>query len=192
MNNWNVMNNQNTSSDRLKDIISIHIKELQNIVTREPFEKKNTLPSIRSVIDHWRPLYLELAKHKNLIVSRHYFCLCCGSECKKPERAHILTRVYGGTEVVENIIPLCRVCHKEFDRRFEIFQQNESEIIDFFNWIVERKPLDVIQFLYAKHYNFISSVNSLPLEIPNNDIENLLHKEISEYISKCYKGKYKY
>jgi len=58
-------------------------------------------------------------------------CFACGMD--GAERAHILARVAGGGDEVENLHVLCGVCHKD------------SEYLDgerYMGWLMQRSPVD--------------------------------------------------
>lgn len=58
-------------------------------------------------------------------------CFACGMEGK--ERAHILARADGGSDLPGNLHILCRVCHKDSERL-------DGE--KYMTWLMERSPID--------------------------------------------------
>ena len=77
-------------------------------------------------------------------------CFACGFEGN--ERAHILARVDGGDDSVENLHILCGICHKD------------SEFLDggkYMTWLMERNAMDCViseavrgGFNLARHLSF--------------------------------------
>lgn len=62
------------------------------------------------------------------------YCFACGLLGFKTERAHILAKTLGGSDLCSNLHLLCSTCHKD------------SEYIDgedYKRWLIERTPEDV-------------------------------------------------
>jgi len=54
-------------------------------------------------------------KVKDEVFARDRWCICCGSPYGLPE-AHVVPRSQGGLGIAENVVTLCRDCHRAFDQ----------------------------------------------------------------------------
>ena len=55
------------------------------------------------------------AKTREIVRERDKWCVCCGSPYRL-EIAHFISRGSGGLGIPENLILLCRECHREYDQ----------------------------------------------------------------------------
>lgn len=55
------------------------------------------------------------AKTRKIIHERDKWCVCCGNPYRL-EIAHFISRGSGGLGIPENLVLLCRECHREYDQ----------------------------------------------------------------------------
>jgi len=61
-------------------------------------------------------------------------CWCCGNSRRKLQRCHIIPAALGGSDAIENLIPLCSRCHDK--------QPDVDDPVHTFEWIkAEQNPL---------------------------------------------------
>ena len=114
--------------------------------------KKINLPTKKQIKDFWKYKVVEIKK--DVFDSVEYidsadFCFACGLVSSGTERAHILARSAGGSDMVDNLHLLCGACHKA------------SEMLDgveYFDWIKERSHVDsFLDMAYKVDYKFFRS-----------------------------------
>lgn len=55
------------------------------------------------------------AKTREIVRERDKWCVCCGNPYRL-EIAHFISRGSGGLGVEQNLVLLCRECHREYDQ----------------------------------------------------------------------------
>lgn len=75
------------------------------------------MPTTRAIFRHWAETMVKIEKFDSYYEMAEdggeTICWACGmSKTYTLERAHILPRVYGGTDDVSNLHMLCGLCHK--------------------------------------------------------------------------------
>ena len=90
------------------------------------------LPPERAIRSYWADrLWAAKGYDSKLEFLECGTCFACGLDGN--ERAHIVARSIGGSDAVDNLNILCRICHKD------------SEYIDgerYMSWLLERQPID--------------------------------------------------
>lgn len=70
-------------------------------------------------------------------------CWSCRQPCERPERAHLIDRVFGGLDGPQNLVLMCPSCHKLMPS-YEPGQEQEAEDYAFTNGAAW-KLLDIIE-----------------------------------------------
>ena len=137
--------------------------------------KNRKRPTKRQIKEYWKYRILELKKE--IFNSIEYFqggdfCFACGLLTNKTtERAHIVARVSGGSDDIDNIHLLCSACHKD------------SELIEgdeYFEWFASRSHVDTIMtVLYKTDYKlfktFMSEAERLSVSIESMEFLRLFN-----------------
>ena len=63
-----------------------------------------------------RPSYSDWVRLRSMVLERDRVCVVCGSD-RDLELDHVKPLSLGGSDELENLQLLCRVCHKEKSRR---------------------------------------------------------------------------
>lgn len=106
---------------------------------------KRKMPSVTAIQEHWAERMVEWGKADSVfeVMEEPGWCFACGSfiqnkdrtEFVKPERAHILARIHGGSDDCENLHLLCGTCHKASE-----YVNGDS----YWEWFHSRTWLDVV------------------------------------------------
>lgn len=90
------------------------------------------MPTERAIREHWADrLWRDKGYDSRAEFMERGTCFACGMEGN--ERAHIVARVAGGNDDLENLHVLCGVCHKD------------SEFLDgekYMSWLMQRNAID--------------------------------------------------
>ena len=80
-----------------------------------PNQTKRKLPTQKSIREYWSGNIdlIGLGFDSKSEFLENDICFACGQNDGKAERAHILARVEGGDDSVENLHMLCKGCHKD-------------------------------------------------------------------------------
>ncbi len=70
--------------------------------------ERNALSSVKKIFDYWKP-WLE----QNDRLTDIPRCFACGLNTKHLERHHLVTVQDAGTDELENLVLLCKKCHKK-------------------------------------------------------------------------------
>lgn len=77
-------------------------------------------------------------------------CIVCGSQCAFPEAHVFVSRAHGGMGVKENIVTLCRECHRKLDNKAEKEHNFVKETV--YNYMFEKYPnLEIGDLVYKKY-----------------------------------------
>jgi len=171
----------------LNKVITKYYENLLNLETLPHFSIRKNMPSVKSSCRNWRPLFKELCRVKHITSNKDCFCLACGITVE-PELSHIIPRIYGGVSSVSNVVPLCSICHKHFDKHFDLSPYNRTELQDFFYWLINRNLSDIVTHLLKKHFYFMSSVKSSEVcnDLTPKNFINKYDSEIKSYKKDCY------
>ena len=91
---------------------------MTHLYSKKDLPKPNTtnrkMPSVQNIFNYWidNEKFIEL----DITLFNELSCMACGFynyHGKRLDRAHIVARVYGGSDDVSNIHLLCRNCHIE-------------------------------------------------------------------------------
>lgn len=109
-----------------------------------------SMPSVRAIREYWAPVLARIGKYDSVTEALDPTCFACGFDtvpgCRGLERAHILSRVSGGADTVDNLHMLCPMCHKASE-----FLTGEPYWI----WLSERTIVDrCFQVAAAHGYSF--------------------------------------
>lgn len=107
---------------------------------------KRKIPTKHKIKEYWKHRIVEMKKDIfNSIdhLERGDFCFACGLLTNNhTERAHIIARVSGGTDNVDNLHLLCSICHKDS----ELFEGDR-----YFEWFKNRNHVDAIMSILYKY-----------------------------------------
>jgi len=171
----------------LNNAVNYFYNRVSNLEILPSFSIRKNMPTKMASCQYWRPLFVELCRTKHISSKKKYYCIACGLETE-PELSHIIPRIYGGKGDVINVIPLCHICHRTFDKKYDISPYDKFEIIDFFHWIIDNTLVNVVTQLAKKHYFIINSLESLieKENITPKIFISLFSSEIKEYVEKSY------
>lgn len=114
-------------------------------------------PNKQLICNHWISFLLQNKKaaHKSFIYETA--CFACGCVTKHLDRAHIKPVISGGSNTVENLHLLCKICHKESEF---------LEDADYWQWFFnmnsqKRKAIEYLKYgAGADIDKFVKSANS--------------------------------
>ena len=72
---------------------------------------KRSLPIKKTIYSYWENSPLKIVLNKQAFDGNNNKCMACGAEANI-DRAHIVSRFYGGSNNPSNIHCLCQICHK--------------------------------------------------------------------------------
>lgn len=75
-------------------------------------------------------------------------CLRCGEHKEACEYHHIRARSEGGTELPDNIAPLCMWCHKEWHQFFDVFFASDTDLVVAFQRFLNTPPYWFFRMLW--------------------------------------------
>lgn len=109
--------------------------------------------SHKSIRKHWAPFFWQKKNFDSEFefIEEAKTCFACGLNWEgfdNPlEGAHIIARCNGGSDEVDNLVLLCRCCHKAQEANSIIRSSREGTL----KWILERTELDAkLQFLAVR------------------------------------------
>lgn len=102
------------------------------------------MPTKKAIKTHWEPKLLELEKFEDEEdLWESDACFACGGNRFGPtERAHMLPRMYGGSDNVDNLLLLCTYCHKDTEILCH-FVKTENIVGLYMDFIKQRTIIDV-------------------------------------------------
>ena len=86
-------------------------------------------------------------KVKEIVYARDKYCIICHSNKGLPE-AHFISRAKGGKGIEQNIVTLCRECHRLYDG---VMRKEYRELIH--NYLLKKYPDLQIENLIYKKWN---------------------------------------
>jgi hypothetical protein len=117
----------------------------------------NRTPSKDSISNHWISFLLQnkKASHKSFIYESA--CFACGCVTKHLDRAHIKPVISGGSDNLDNLHLLCKICHKES----EFLEDDEYWQWFFAMSIQKRKAIEYLKYGVGPDIDkFVKNANS--------------------------------
>lgn len=127
--------------------------------------------SPKSIRKHWAPFFWEKKNFDSELefVEEKDTCFACGLNWEgfdNPlEGAHIIARVHGGGDEVDNLILLCRCCHKAQENNCALKNREDT-----LRWVLERTPLDAKLCLAAVRGAHLSQILKPLLDLERKDL----------------------
>lgn len=104
------------------------------------------MPAKNRIKDHWQMYLVESGKFEDRDeMNDGDVCFACKMNTCGTHKAHIVPRMYGGSDHVDNIVLLCRHCHKETEYFFDILQDADKTREMVFRFIQQRTVADVLE-----------------------------------------------
>jgi len=104
------------------------------------------MPTKRMIKANWEPYLLLLEKFDSPEeLWEDDYCFACGLKpyaTSKTERAHIIPRVYGGDDTVDNLHLLCKKCHRYSEFFCERMKDKSVQEVRqyYFQWLEAMSP----------------------------------------------------
>lgn len=129
------------------------------------------MPTARAIFNHWKSHLLALGKFDDEF--DRGLCFACGVYYGYPtHRAHILARVEGGLDTVENLHLLCITCHKD------------SEYISgdtYDTWFKCRSVMDANYSRLVRHGVSVTDLAEILKGSPDNEVVRRVSLIIKSY-----------